>query len=172
MKTLKTKELTSIALFIALAIVLSFLKIVITQFIEIHFKFIPIAFSGFFFGPVVGGIVGGLADVLGYLVYPTGPFHLGFTISTIMSGIIYGLVLKGKTYSFKKIIFAVALNTLIVSMGLNTLWLSQLYGQPFLVVLISRIIKEVIMLPINIAILSVSIKLLIQLPITKILKSA
>ncbi len=50
-----------------------------------------IAVGGYFFGPVVGAVIGALIDVVGYFVHPTGPFFPGFTISNALIGTIYGL---------------------------------------------------------------------------------
>ena len=49
--------LTSAALLSAIAIILGFFKIPVTQVIEIRFAMLPIAVAGSLFGPVIGGAV-------------------------------------------------------------------------------------------------------------------
>ena len=161
-KLKNTRVLTICGMLIALAAVLSFLSIPITNIIEIRFKFIAIAFAGALFGPLLGGIVGGASDIVGYLVKPTGPFFPGFTLSAIVTGVIYGLVLYKKPLTLKRIALAALLDSVITGICLNTLNLSICYGMPFLATLIARIPKEGIMYPINTALLWVSMKALGQ----------
>lgn len=89
----KTKTLTLAALFVAIAVVLSFFKVPLTPLIELRFGALPIAAAGALLGPVVGPVVGAVSDILGYMVRPTGPFFPGFTLSAALSGLIYGLML-------------------------------------------------------------------------------
>jgi len=150
------RVLTTAAMLAAIAVVLGFYKIPISNLIELRFQSFPIAISGALFGPVIGAIVGIIADVGGYLVKPTGPFFPGFTISSAITGIIYGIILHKKAQKWEllgRIAIATVINTVIVGLLLNTEWLSLLYGNPFTAVLISRLPKELIMLPINIGVL-------------------
>ena len=50
------------------------------QGLRISFGELPIMLSGFLFGPVVGGITGIAADLIGVLVNPQGAYFPGFTI--------------------------------------------------------------------------------------------
>ena len=161
------KVLSTAAMLAAIAIVLGFFKIPLTQVIEIRFGSLPLSVAGFLFGPVVGGIVGAIADVGGYLIRPTGPFFIGFTISSITSGIIFGLMLHKKEVTLTRIIITEVLQMLIVNMLLNTTWLSMLYGKAFIPLVISRIAKELIMLPINCALVTFILKSTARLPQVK-----
>ena len=146
------RVLTTAAMLAAIAVVLGFYKIPISNLIELRFQSFPIAISGALFGPVVGAIVGIISDVGGYLVKPTGPFFPGFTLSSAMTGVIFGIFLKGRFQKWillGRIAMAMTVNTIVTGILLNTLWLSMLYGNPFNVVLITRLPKELIMLPIN-----------------------
>ena len=73
-KLKNVRVLTVSAFLVAIATVLGFFKVPITELIEIRFQYLPIAVGGAMFGPAVGGVIGMLADVLGYLVKPTGAF--------------------------------------------------------------------------------------------------
>ena len=139
----------------AIAIVLGFFKVPLTQLIELRFASLPMAVAGYLFGPFTAGAVGFIADVGGYLVKPTGPFFPGFTVSAVVSGIIFGCVLHGHTPTTQRIFTAEILYTLICGILLNSLWLSVLYGRGFIVVLSTRIVKELVMIPVNTAMLSV-----------------
>lgn len=150
---------------IAVSIVLSFFKVFITQTLAISFAFIPIAAGGMLFGPVVGGIMGILNDILGYLVKPNGPFFPGFTLSALISGFIYGFFLYKKQASLIRVASAVGLNTLIVNLLLNSFWLSVLYGNGFDVLLTGRFVKNLIMFPIETVMLLSILKLVERIKI-------
>lgn len=149
------RVLTTAAMLTAIAVVLGFFKIPISNLIELRFQSFPIAISGALFGPAIGAIVGIITDVGGYIVKPTGAFFPGFTVSSAITGVIFGLLLKSKSSKIPllgRIFVAMAINTVITGLLLNTLWLSILYGNPFQVVFLARLPKELVMLPINTAI--------------------
>ena len=43
------------------------------------------------FGPVPGLIMGGAADLLGFVIKPTGPFFPGYTLDSMIAGFLYGM---------------------------------------------------------------------------------
>ncbi|MCI8561604.1 MAG: folate family ECF transporter S component [Dorea sp.] len=148
LRDLRTLAVASMLL--AIAVVLGFYTLQLTDYIKIGFAYIVNEMTGMLFGPAVGGIMGGLADLLKYLVNPTGPFFPGFTISGICGGIIYGLVLYKKPLTVKRVILANLLVTVSVNIFLNTYWLTLLYGDAFLVLLPARILKQAVMMPIEV----------------------
>ncbi len=150
MKKIKnTRVLTACAMLLAIAVIFGFFKIPISNIAEIRLQFLPVACAGFLFGPAVGGILGGLTDILAFLIKPTGPYFPGFTVSGIIQGIIYGVLLCRKPLSIKRVFAAQLLDSILISLILNTVWLSILYGQGVVAVFTARIIKTLIMLPIN-----------------------
>ena len=157
MKKLRnTNTLTLAAMLTAMGIVLGFIKIPINQLIEIRFGSLPIGLAGMTLGPGIAGIIGALIDVGDYLVKPTGPFFPGFTISGIVSGLIFGFILYNKKPTLARIIVAEAVHTLIVGIIMNTYWLDMMYiKKGFFTTLMIRLPKELIMLPINILMLYV-----------------
>ncbi len=150
MKELRnTKTLTLAAMLTAIGIVLSFFKIPVNQLITIGFGSLPLSVSGMLLGPAVSGVVGALMDVGGYFVKPTGPFFPGFTISGIVSGVIYGLMFYNKKITFGRVLVTQIILTIVVNIIMNSYWLNLLYLKDgYLAVIISRLPKEIIMLPI------------------------
>lgn len=150
------RRLTVSAMLLATSVIFGFFKIPLSQVSEIRLQFLPVAVEGMLFGPLYGGILGGLSDILCYIVRPTGAFFPGFTLSAILQGVIYGLILK-KDQSLGRILIAQGLDTVIVSLILNPLWLVIMYGNGFIALFTARIIKVLIMFPINIVLLAVVI---------------
>ena len=159
------KILTTTALLVAIATVLGFLKLPINQLVELRFAYLPIAAGGMLFGPGIGCIVGLLADVLGYLVRPTGPFFPGFTIATAIEGLIFGLFLYKKKLTIPRVIVANLVETVVVSLILNTINLMILYGNPFWAVLSAKLLKNAVMFPINTVILYLILRSIERLPL-------
>lgn len=153
-----TRNVVFCGLMAALAIVLGMVaSISIGQYIRIGFSGLPNRMVDFLFGPVVGCFFGGALDVLKYLMKPEGPFFFGFTFNAMLSGLIYGSILYQKPVRWKRIILAEFLVKLLINCILNTLWLSMLYGNAFVVLLPPRILKNIIMLPIDSVILYFSL---------------
>lgn len=152
------RAITTCGMLLAVSVVLGFFKVPVTEIIELRFAFLPIACIGMLFGPVVGAETGMLSDILGYIVKPTGPFFPGFTISAIAQGIIYGLFFYKKEITVRRIILAQLTDTIIVSLILNPIWLSILYGNGFIAVFTGRLIKTAVMFPINTVLLAAILK--------------
>ena len=145
---LTTEMLVFTAFMIALSVVLSKLVSINISFLRIGFGFLPIAVLAMMYGPYVAAIGYGAADVLGALLFPTGTFFPGFTVSAVLTGLIFGWVLYNKEVTFVRALIASALVCLIVNLLLNTYWLTILMGKGFTVLLSSRAVKEVVAIPI------------------------
>lgn len=145
-----TKALTLAAMLLAIAVILGFFTIQFTDYIKISFAFLADGLCGMLLGPFVGIIQGCLCDIIKYFIHPTGPYFPGFTISEALTGLVYGLLLYKKPLKIGRIIAANSIVTFGINILLNTFWLTLLYGNAFLVILPVRVIKELILLPINI----------------------
>jgi ECF transporter S component (folate family) len=158
-----TKTIVVCGMMAALAVVLGLIATIqIGQYIKIGFSGLPNRVVEFLFGPVVGCIFGGTLDILKYIVNPTGPFNFGFTISAMASGIIYGCFFYQKPISIWRIAGAEFLVKLFVNCGLNTYWLSILYGNAFMVLLPARALKNLIMWPVDCIIIFMALTMVKQ----------
>ena len=141
--------LTLVAMFGAISIILGSQAIMVGDFLKIGFTFLPNEFVYYLFGPVVGAIFGAAMDILTFIVRPAGPFFFGFTVSSILTGILFGVVLYKKPLSLKRIIVANIIHLIFINILLNTYWLTMLLGKGFFVLLPLRALKAVIMMPIE-----------------------
>ena len=144
-----TRTFVFMGLLISMEIVLTRFFSVQTPILRIGFGFIPIVLSSIMFGPVLGGVTAAFSDILGMMLFPQGVYFPGFTLSAFLSGLIYGLLLYKKTKSILQITIAVLLVTIFIDLGLNTLWLSMLTGKATMVLLVPRLLKSIIMLPLQ-----------------------
>ncbi len=143
------RSITVMAMFAAISIVLGFYTIMLGETMRIGFTFLPNEFIYYLFGPAVGAFFGAALDILTFMVSPKGPYFFGFTLSGILNGLIYGVVLYKKPLSLKRIAFANVLGMIFINIILNTYWLALLYGDGFFAILPLRVLKELIMLPVN-----------------------
>lgn len=157
----KNKKIVLTAVLLAMQIILSRFLSVKTPIIKISFAFVPSMLCAIWLGPKWTVLLNVLADVIGATLFPTGPYFVGYTISTAISGLIYGLLIYKKdaeSFSDKvfiiRVIIAVLLVNFIVNLGLNTLWTSITSGKAFKAIFVTRFIKQVIMIPINILVIT------------------
>ncbi len=150
-----THNLVLCGLMAALAVVLNYTtSIFITPNIRIGFSGLPNRVVEYMFGPCVGAIFGGMLDILKYLLKPDGgAFFFGYTFNVMVAGVIYGTILYRRPVRLWRIFIAEFLTKAIVNCGLNTLWLAVMNGNAFLAILPARVIKNIIMLPIDTVIL-------------------
>ena len=151
----KNKKIILAALLLAMIIILSRFLSIKTPIVTIGFAFIPSILCAIWLGPKWSILINVLADLIGATLFPFGSFFIGYTITTAVAAAIYGFLLyKKDTYTDKqfvlRMILAVILVTVIANIGLNTLWLSITTGKAFMVLMASRIVKELVMVPIKI----------------------
>ena len=150
-----TKTIAFVGLLISMEIIFTRFLSFQTPIIRIGFGFIPIAFSAIMFGPIVGGITAALSDLAGMIIFPKGAYFPGFTLSAFLTGAIYGLFLYKKPVTISNIAKSILLITVFVDLGLNTIWISMMTGKAAAALLIPRISKSAIMLPIQIVTINV-----------------
>lgn len=177
-------NLVCCALLIALQVVLSRWLSFQTWNLKIGFSFVPVVLAARLFGPVQAMLVYGIGDVVGTLLFPVGAYFPGFTVSAVLSGLIYGLFLYKKNGSYvffgKKNVTAtkkseilrlsgaVGLIQLICSFFLNSLWISIAYGAPFTAQLATRWPQSLGMGVVQIVLLALVLERLCD-PVEKIL---
>ena len=69
----------------ALHVVISSVRIVISNLLEISFSYLAVGVCAMMYGPLLTGLAGVIADLLNYIVRPSGPFFPGFTINAFVS---------------------------------------------------------------------------------------
>lgn len=163
---ISTRKLVFSSLLIALGVVLTrFLSIRLPLFgvegIRIGIGSLPMIFAGIVFGPLAGGIVGAVTDLVGFWISPMGAYMPHFTFTAFLTGFIPGFIIK---YFFKQkrtfiyILISIAIGQTITSIILVPYFIHILFGVPFKPILIPRIIGQ----PITIIIYSYLVKMLFK----------
>lgn len=144
-----TNRITNMALFIALAVAINTVRVGM-----VSFGGFPIIYSGYVLGPVAGFIVGGVADILGFIIRPAGTaFNPIFTLTSALTGLIPVLVTRliGEKYpklTLIKVLIGVAVGQLITSVLLVPFFSAMLYAKSGFAVLAGKaLIKQALSAP-------------------------
>ena len=154
-----TRKIVFAGLLIAMGIVLKMFEISVTPNFRIGFTTVPTIFSGILLGPIYGFAIGFLSDFIQFVIKSDGgAFHLGFTLTSALYGLIPGLIAmmvkrKNIELSLKHVVFIVVLCEIICSIILNTAFLIQMYGYATIAMIPQRLIKAVVMIFLNSAII-------------------
>ena len=144
----KTRTLTTTGLLLAVQIVLgSYGTIEVTDSLKISLSHLALAPTAIFFGPVVAAMQGALSDIVGYLIKPTGPYFPGFTLATLLLGLIYGISLYKTRHTMPRIVLTRITVMVLVNLLLNTVCLVLLYGPSRLATFPVRLLKNIVQLP-------------------------
>ena len=163
---INTRKLVFLSLLTALGIVLTrFLSLRLPLFgvegIRIGIGSLPMIFAGIVFGPVAGGLVGAVTDVVGFWISPMGAYMPHFTFTAFLTGFIPGFIMIyifKNVRNFKTIFISVAIGQIITSIILVPYFIHILFGVPFKPILIPRLIGQ----PISIIVYSYLIKILFK----------
>ena len=149
-----TKKLIVSAQLLALDVVLTRLLAINTPVMKIGLGFVAVALCAILYGPWWAALVAALGDLAGALLFPTGAFFPGFTLTAACTGLIFGLCLYRRDKSLLWPILAAALNVLLVSYLANTAMISYISGTPYTTLLKARAVQLAVMLPVQGAVLS------------------
>lgn len=144
------KKFIYIALLTTLQIILGHFAGIKTPIFSISLGFLPLATTAALFGAVQAALSATAADVISFLLFPTGIFFPGFTLSAAMAGMIYGQFFYKKAVSLGRVVAACLTVSIFISLLLNTFWLYLLTEQAITVLLPVRILQNTIMLPLKI----------------------
>ena len=150
----KIKKIIISALLLASAIVINRFLSINTSIVSIGFTFVPLMLAGIILGWKYSLVIAALTDLIGALLFPFGSYFVGYTISSALTGLVYGLLLynKGEFKVDKKfmihLIIAILIVCVFINGGLNTLWLVLTSKKAFLAILPTRVLKQLLMIPI------------------------
>lgn len=139
----RIRFLVCIAMLSAMQVVLSRFLSIQTSVVKIGFGFVPVMFAGALYGVGGGALAGALSDVIGALLFPSGSYFPGYTLTAALSGAVYGWLLhrrydiaqlppkecgKGRflfalRHGLVRILLAYVVTTLSVTLALNTFWI-------------------------------------------------
>lgn len=164
------KSIVVAGMFLAVSVVLGFFTIEAGPYLKIGFGSVVNQFVYFLFGPVLGCVYGGVLDLVKYVARPTGGYFPGFTFNAMLAGVIYGTFLYKRPLSFKRVLAVNFVVIMICNVFFNTLWLSMMSGKGMVALLPLRLVKNMIMWPVDSAIFYVLANMMERGGITKAIR--
>jgi len=163
---ISSHKITTMGFLIALSIILTriaSLRIAIggVEGIRIGLGKLPIILGGIIFGPLAGGLIGAFSDLLGYFINPIGVYMPHFTLTSALTGIIPAVILiliKKNEPNVLELGIAIATGQIVTSLVLVPYFLYILFGLPWKVLILPRIISE----PIQIFIYTYTINIILK----------
>ena len=150
----KPKSVILAALFMALNMTISSYFIPLGDLsLRIYFTFFVKAVGCMIYGPVVGMISGGAGDLLGYFLHPVGGFFPGYTLTSILSGLFYGVFFYRARLSVLRIFLCKLSINALINVGLGSLWNMIIYHKGYYFYLAKSVVKNAALLPFEVVLL-------------------
>ncbi len=155
LRKMSVRDLCTMAMLVAITLGLSYVSgfLRIGDAIKFNISFISVYVGATLFGPVAGGVIAALADVISFIANPTGAFVPVFTLMEFVNGMLFGFFLY-RTSNTKRsylwvfvLIFICAILQFCVNMFWRTYELVRLYYgvDKFWVLFVSRLPGNVVM---------------------------
>lgn len=153
-KKISTRDLCFMAMLVAITLMLSAVSgyLRIGDAIKFNISFISVYVGAALYGPLAGGIIAAMADIISFLINPTGAFIPIFTVMEFVNGLFFGVFLyrnsdeRRKTAQLFVLAFICTLFQFCVNMFWRTYELSRLYGSPFWALFGTRLPGNVVMI--------------------------
>ena len=160
-KLRQTKYLAIMATMIALKAVLANFSIPLSETLRINFGYMVTSVEAAVVGPVAGMISGAVSNTVNFMIRPSGTFFVGYTISAMLGELFYGLFFYRRRITLPSIIAAKASVNYLINVLLGSLWSSMLYSKGYIYYAGKSVIKNTIMLPIEITLLFLIFKMVL-----------
>lgn len=161
----RARKVILTAILLASTIVLSRFIAIRTPIITINFAFLPIMLAGMLLGWRGSTFVAVVADLIGAILFPSGSFFIGYTLTALLKGLSAGLLLYDKNgvqinkKFIVKLIICILIWSAVLNGALNTLWIFITSGGAANLIVPVRIAKQLVMAPIEFIMIMVIAKI-------------
>lgn len=152
-KLKSTKYLALMAAFIALKSIMSFMYIPVGENLHIGISYLIVSIEAIILGPAAGMVTAFVTDIVSFILMPDGPFFMGYTLTAMLGIFIYSCFFYEKQVTIWRIIAAKTINNYLVNVLLGSLWTAILYSKGYYYYFMKSLVKNTIMLPMEIVIL-------------------
>ena len=153
MEDLKSvRTLTVTALLCALCILTDLFFLPIGgAFLRVYFSFLIAGLLCMIAGPLLAMPAGILVDLMSFLMQGGDPsgFFPGYTLSSMLSFLIYALFFYRAHLSLSRIFIARLTVNVLINVILGSVWKHILYGNAYIVYFVSGAIKNIALLPVE-----------------------
>lgn len=149
-KLTSTRTITGVALFVALYVALRFFNIQLSATLQVSFTFLATVLCARIYGFWPTMVYALAADFVGFMMAPDGLYNPLFALVLMVKGAIYvACFYQVENISIPRFIMAQLLADLIGNVLLNPLLLTMMFNMPYWALVSSRVIKNIVCLPIE-----------------------
>ncbi|MEL4861386.1 folate family ECF transporter S component [Pseudoflavonifractor phocaeensis] len=150
----KPRVLAFAALMIAACVALSYIPSIPIGDggVRVTWGFLARSLCGLVGGPVTALVFGFAEDTISFFIHPTGAYFPGYALTTMLGTMIYALFLYRTKVTVVRIFWA-KLCTNALNVVLGSLWSAILYSKGYLYYMTTSLVKNVVMLPVQTAML-------------------
>lgn len=153
MRNKQVKKITTVALLTAIEIIISRFFGISTPMLKISFSFVPMSLVAMMYGPLYSTAMAASADFIGAMLFSVGIYFPGYTVSAALTGMTYGICLHKRKTGWGSIVVAVVIVNLCLRLGLNSFWVHMTTGKAMPIIMMPRIIKNMLMIPIEVLVI-------------------
>ena len=146
---ISTKKMIVCAMLVAFDVIFTRVLALNLPLTKIGLGFAAVAVCGMAYGPVWAAVCAGLGDLIGSLLFPTGAYFPGFTLTAAVGGAIFGLALYKQRPSVLRCFLTALCNGIVVSMVLNTAMISFVFGPKLWPLFMTRLPQFGVMLAVQ-----------------------
>lgn len=125
--------------------------------VRVTWGFLARAVCGMVGGPVTALVFGAAEDTINYMIAPSGPYFPGYMITTMIGTFLYALFLyrmkDTRPHKLLVRVFLAKLCTNILNVVLGSLWSAILYSKGYYYYMVKSFWKNLVMLPVQTAML-------------------
>jgi len=142
--------LAVMASFIALETVLKLFYIPVGENLRIQIVFLAAALEAWLVGPVAAVVSAIASDLIGFMLFPSGPFFAGYTLSEAAAAFFYAIWMYRHKASLVRMAGSRICVNYLVNVLMGSLWSSILYSKGFYYYMMKSLVKNSILLPFEI----------------------
>lgn len=149
-KLTSTRTITGVALFVALFVALRLFNIQLSATLKVSFAFLATVLCARIYGFWPTMVYALTADFVGFMMAPDGIYNPLFALVLMVKGAIYvAFFYQVEKISVPRIIMAQIFANLIGNILFNPLLLTMMFDMPYWALVSSRVIKNIVCLPIE-----------------------
>ncbi len=149
------RMLTVCAMFIALRIAIGTVFIPVGENLRVYFTYAVTALGASIYGPLMALAEGFISDILGYFIAPSGGFFPGYTLSAMLGSVTYALFFYRQRLSVLRIFLCRLAVNLVINVVIGSIWSAMLMGKAYYYYLGKSIVKNILLLPAETAVMYV-----------------
>ena len=158
------KKITLAGMFLAMSVALQGVSIPLdpSRTLWMQVTFIISMLSGLVLGPLLSLVRGAGSDLIGFLIFPQGPFFPGYTLSAALGAMVYSLFFWRRKVTSSSILCAKLTVNVLINAALGSLWSVICYGtKAYEVYFGLSLVKNLVFLPIEVLVITVVFKAMI-----------